>query len=203
MKTEVLKNFIVLEGLDGSGTTTQLNNLYNTLLEGGIKCEKTFEPTDNEIGKLIRQILRKEINKEPKTISKLFTADRYEHIYGKNGIKENCEMGIYVICDRYLFSSLAYQSPECGYDFVKEINSYFPLPEYLFFIDVDVDTCQERINSRGEAVELFEASDYQKSVDNYYRKALDDFKDSGMKIFKIDGKQTPKEITKQIADLIR
>ncbi len=88
MKTEVLKNFIVLEGLDGSGTTTQLNNLYKALQKDNIAIEKTFEPTDDEIGKLIRRILRKEFSQDAKTISKLFIADRNEHIYGEKGIKE-------------------------------------------------------------------------------------------------------------------
>ena len=62
METNVLKNFIVLEGLDGSGTTTQLNNIINILNNENIHCYKTFEPTDSEIGELIRKILKKELS---------------------------------------------------------------------------------------------------------------------------------------------
>lgn len=203
MKTEVLKNFIVLEGLDGSGTTTQLNSLYNQLKDSNINAYKTFEPTDNKIGSLIRKVLRKEYSMEPKTISKLFVADRYEHIFGRDGIIEQTKNGNIVICDRYLFSSLAYQSPECDYDFVYNLNKDFPIPEYLFFIDVDVDTCQSRITKRGEEKELFENTDYQKKVLDFYNKALTEYKDSEMKIHRIDGKLSPEEITNIILETIR
>ncbi len=115
---EILKNFIVLEGLDGSGTTTQMNNLGEKYHKNGISHQLTMEPTDNHVGKLIRQVLEKEIEVEPETLAVLFSADRYEHIFGRKGIKELTENNTWIICDRYLFSSIAYQSLKCDRDWV-------------------------------------------------------------------------------------
>lgn len=203
MKTEVLKKFIVLEGLDGAGTTTQLHSITASLKRRGHSVYKTFEPTDQSIGRLIRDVLQHRISLEPKSTSKLFVADRYEHIYGADGIKQHLENGEYVLCDRYLFSSLAYQSPDCGFDFVYSINCEYPLPEYLFFISTPVEICQERLNKRGDAKELFDAKEFQTLVDSNYRLALDRYKDSQMKVFIIDGTKSPDEITNEIVDIIR
>ncbi|QEN03273.1 dTMP kinase [Thiospirochaeta perfilievii] len=203
MKTEVLKNFIVLEGLDGAGTTTQLNSLTAKLIEDNLTVFKTFEPTDQNIGRLIRSVLQKKISLEAKTISKLFVADRYEHIYGKDGIIEHLDNGEYVICDRYLFSSLAYQSPDCDFDFVYNINKDYPLPEYLFFISTPVEVCQERLDKRGDEKELFDAKEFQKQVVSFYNKALEIYKDSGINIQIIDGNKSPNDITNEILNIIR
>ncbi|MGL1891709.1 MAG: dTMP kinase [Spirochaetaceae bacterium] len=202
METEVLKKFIVLEGLDGSGTTTQLKRLSEALISSNETVFTTFEPTDGAIGKLIRSVLQKKVSLEPKSISKLFVADRYEHIYGQNGIIEHLNNNNYVVCDRYLFSSLAYQSPECGFDFVKTINNY-PLPEHLFFISVPVEICQERINIRGEAKELFDAKEYQTKVNDQYLKAINSYKNTAMNVHIIDGTKTPENITNEILNKIR
>ncbi|MBN2617058.1 MAG: dTMP kinase [Spirochaetales bacterium] len=203
MQTEVLNNFIVLEGLDGSGTTTQLKKIEEKLSEMGKTVFSTCEPTKNEIGKLIRSVLQKKIVMDPVTVSRLFVADRNEHIYGINGIKERTKRGEIVVSDRYLFSSLAYQSPQCGFDFVKIINSDFPLPEYLFFISTPVKECQERIHKRGDEKELFDDADYQQKVDDNYRKAIELYKNSGVKIFIIDGLKSIENITNEIIDIIR
>lgn len=203
MKTEVLKNFIVLEGLDGSGTTTQLKKVNEALINDGKTVFRTFEPTDGPIGKLIRSVLQHKFTMTPKTVSKLYATDREEHIYGKEGILEQLNNNNVVLCDRYLFSSLAYQSPECGFDFVININSDYPLPEHLFFISVPVEICQQRIELRGDAKELFDAKEYQERVNSDYKKALDYYKDTAIKIHIIDGTKTPENITNEIMGLIR
>lgn len=203
METEVLKKFIVLEGLDGAGTTTQLHNVAKELINCNKTVYKTFEPTDGSIGRLIRSVLQKKVSLEPKSTSKLYDADRFEHIYGENGIKSHLKKDEYVICDRYLFSSLAYQSPECGFDFVYNMIKDYPLPEHLFFFSTPVEVCQERINKRGDAKELFDAKEYQTIVNSKYKIALEKFKDSDMKIHIIDGTDTPENITNEIMKLIR
>ena len=78
---EVLENFIVLEGLDGSGTTTQLNLLGAALEKAGKRVFTTCEPSPLPTGQLIRRILGKEITTEPETLARLFSADRFEHLY--------------------------------------------------------------------------------------------------------------------------
>lgn len=203
MEREVLKKFIVLEGLDGSGTTTQLKRLSKELTSIGSTVYPTFEPTEGPIGKMARNILQMKISLEPKSVSKVFAADRYEHIYGKGGIIENLNEGRMVICDRYLFSSLAYQSPECGFDFVYKTNSDYPLPEHLIFLSVPVEVCQSRLDKRGETEELFDAEEFQIKVDKNYHKAMEIYSDTKMKIHLIDGTKTPTDITNEIMEIIR
>ena len=83
----IIKNFIVFEGIDGAGTTTQTKLLGNALKNSITTCE----PTDAEIGRFIRLILKKEIAIDKESLAYLFVADRAEHLFGKNGIVEKCE----------------------------------------------------------------------------------------------------------------
>jgi len=197
MKSEVLKNFIVLEGLDGSGTTTQLKNLHEIFVLNGRKCHITSEPTDHFIGKYIRKLLSKKKEINPATLSFLFAADRNEHIYNKlYGIKVKLKEG-FVICDRYIYSSLAYQTYSCSFDFVFSLNKYFPLPEYLFYIDVPVDICQKRIEKR-KKTDFFEKLETQRIVKKNYFKAIEFYKKTGVKTHIIDGRNTVTAITEKI-----
>ena len=108
----ILKNFIVLEGIDGAGTSTQLNLLKNRLSPE--KTVYTAEPTTLSTGRFLRSVLRGDEKLTPETTAFLFAADRQEHVYGTGGIVESCTSGKLVISDRYVFSSLAYQSITCG-----------------------------------------------------------------------------------------
>ena len=80
---EILKNYWVLEGLDGAGTTTQLKNLEKYLDDKGTKVFRTAEPTVYETGRFIRKVLGGEIKVPQSTIAYLFAADRDNHIYIK------------------------------------------------------------------------------------------------------------------------
>ena len=107
----VLKKFIVLEGIDGAGTSTQIKRLVQTNPD---KYIATAEPTSGPTGKFLRQMLAGDFKVDERTNAYLFAADRCEHIFGKGGVKELCESGKTVVSDRYFFSSLAYQSVSCG-----------------------------------------------------------------------------------------
>ncbi|MCK5672502.1 MAG: dTMP kinase [Spirochaetales bacterium] len=188
-KKEIIKNFIVFEGLDGAGTTTQANfleekyNLYN------IPCVNSCEPTRGFIGKAIREVLSGDIKVASGTIAKLFVSDRHEHIYNpENGVIGRCKAGDFVISDRYLFSSLAYQSLDYGFDKVFELNSSFPLPEHLFFLDVPPEVCQQRLSSR-DSLEIYEDKDLQDRILTNYKKSLDIYKNTGINIHILDGTQ--------------
>ena len=196
----ILKKFIVLEGLDGSGTTTQLKMLKQSFDERKIDSFPTMEPTDGVIGKLIRDALRKNIVLDNKTLALLFAADRNEHIYGKNGVMEQLKKDKWVLCDRYLFSSIAYQSLACNRNWVVEVND-FPLPEYLFFITTTPDECQKRMENRDKK-ELFEDIKLQESILENYNYGIDIFKKSKMKIFYIDGEESPEAINEKICKIL-
>ena len=197
-----IKNFIVLEGLDGCGTTTQTALLAEKLEKAGIPSVSTNEPTNLSIGRFIRSVLQKKKSVDPFTLALLFSADRNEHVYGKNGIAEHTEAGKMVICDRYLFSSLAYQSLFMDYETVAELNRYYPLPEYLFYIDLSPEECQERMAARGEEAELFERLELQRKIEANYKKTLALLSGSEMKTIIIDGRSPIQEIHRQICKVL-
>ena len=197
-----VKNFIVLEGLDGCGTTTQTALLEKKLEERGIKAYSTKEPTDGSIGRFIRSVLQKKESVDPFTLALLYSADRNEHVFGKDGIIEQTEVGKKVICDRYFFSSLAYQSLFIDYDTVAALNRFYPLPEYLFYIDLSPEECQKRMVARGEETELFERLELQKKIEANYKKSLSLLTGSDMKIVVIDGRASKQDIHNQICKIL-
>jgi dTMP kinase len=197
----VLKNFIVLEGLDGAGTTTQAELLHERYAERGIRAVLTREPTDHAAGLVIRKILRKETFALPQTLAYLFAADRNEHIHGPGGIRDMTEQGCRVISDRYLFSSLAYQSVDCGWDLVRTLNDLFPLPEILIFLDIPPREGEKRLQSRPER-EIFEFEDFQTRAAAGYKRALREYAASGMRILSMDATQTPQAIHEAIWNFI-
>ena len=199
---KTIKNFIVLEGLDGCGTTTQTALLAEKLEKAGIQAVSTNEPTNLSIGRFIRSVLQKKESVDPFTLALLFSADRNEHVYGKNGIVEHTEAGKMVICDRYLFSSLAYQSLFMDYETVADLNRYYPLPEYLFYIDLSPEECQERMAARGEEAELFERLELQRKIEANYKKTLALLSGSKMKTIIIDGRSPIQEIHRQICKVL-
>src|ERR1041385_8108335 len=102
--------FIALEGIDGSGKSTQTKLLTEKLTGQGHRVYSTFEPTDNQIGKMIRSIFRGEVKADHRVIAGLFVADRLDHLLNEDyGIVKKLAEGYTVICDRYCFSSYAYQ----------------------------------------------------------------------------------------------
>lgn len=197
-KTEIIKNFIVFEGLDGAGTTTQANLLEEKYNYFNKPCINSCEPTKGFIGKAIREVLSGDKKVADGTIAKLFVSDRHEHIYNpEDGIINQCKSGKFVISDRYLFSSLAYQSLDYGFENVLALNSTFPLPEHLFFLDVPADICQQRLSSR-DLIEIYEDHALQENILTNYKKSLDLYSDSDMNIHVLDGTLDKYELGKII-----
>ena len=195
----ILKNFIVFEGIDGAGTSTQIKKICE---KNPQKFFQTAEPTSLETGKFLRRMLGGEFSVDEKTNSFLFAADRAEHLYGKNGIIEQINNGKTVISDRYLFSSLAYQSISCGKELPKLLNSTFPLPEILFFFEIDPEISLKRVDSRNEKKEIYEKLDLQKKIAAEYEKIISKYEagsaESGMKIIRVDATKSIEEIAEFI-----
>ena len=204
---EILENFAVFEGIDGSGTTTQLNILENFFLSNHDRLSlppfyKTFEPTDGSIGRLIRSGLRKDIELRAETIAMLFAADRNEHIFGAGGITEHCGRGELVVSDRYVLSSLVYQGITCGDELPAALNRSFPGPELLLFFDIDPETAQKRIAGR-EIKEIYEFLDFQIQVRRRYKTLLSQFSADGVRIEIIDASKPPEEVAGEVWELIQ
>ena len=148
--------FIVFEGIDGSGKTTQ-----SKILAKKIDAFWTYEPSDNNIGKFIREILSGNIKVDDKTLALLFAADRIEHTkLIKERLKEKD-----VVCDRYLYSSIAYQSV-AGVDenFIDSINRYALKPDIVFLLVVDIETALKRVKTN----DIFEKKDFLEKVQSKY-----------------------------------
>lgn len=195
----LLKNFIVFEGIDGAGTSTQIKKLVESNPE---KYEATAEPTTGETGKFLRRMLGGEFKVDEKTNAYLFAADRCEHIYGKNGVIETINKGKTVVSDRYFFSSMCYQSISCGEELPELLNSPFPLPEILFFFEINPEISLARVTSRGEKKEIYEKIDLQKKIADQYERIISKYEknaaETGMKIIRIDAAKSIEEITAEI-----
>lgn len=152
--------FIAVEGLDGSGKSTQARIISQRLNELSVPNVCDFEPTDGKIGRQIREILSGKQKADARTMALLFAADRIEHITGENGILKNLCKGTSVISDRYYFSSYAYQMTDMPLEWVMSINSQAKLlakPDCHIFIDVSPEACLERIyNNRKTTADIFE-----------------------------------------------
>ena len=164
--------FIVFEGIDGSGKSSQVFHLKSYLESEGHKVYTTFEPTDNEIGKMIRAILKGDTNANQLTIAALFAADRLHHILNeKDGILKKLDEGYIVLSDRYYFSSYAYHSMYVDMDWVIEINkksAELLKPDLNIFIDLAAEAAMQRIEQNRIGTEMYETREMlQKVYDNY------------------------------------
>lgn len=197
---KTVKNFLVFEGLDGSGTTTQAKMLRDYYMQkNNISCELTCEPTETFIGEAVREILRGERTTAPGTLAKLFAVDRHNHLYNpEDGILAGVERGLKLICDRYLFSSLAYQSIDRPFEEVWELNRYFPLPEDLVFLDISPEEGNRRMDKRGNPREVYEKTELQEEIRENYYHVFSLYRNSNMRIHIFDGSLPQEELAENI-----
>ncbi len=197
--------FIVFEGIDGSGKSTQLKMLAEALRENGIKCVETLEPTYGTVGVVLHDILSGKKKADPKVTAALFVADRLDHLTNaENGVIKMLEEGITVICDRYYFSSYAYQSVEVPSEWVIEANKLAAetlRPDYTLFIDVSPKVAMERISNNRETTEIYETEERLTAVREGYFKAFERMKnEEKIKIF--NGDKQVSEIAEEIKKFV-
>ncbi len=173
--------FIVLEGVDGAGTTTQTKLLAGALRGRGLPITTTREPSDGPIGGLIRQILTGRVvvpgisGARPSswsTMAALFAADRLDHLEAT--IHPNLMDGVTVISDRYDHSSVAYQSVTAGGEpetvaWVRELNRHARRPDLTIVLDVSPDEAARRRKERAAGREIYDATELQQQLAEFYR----------------------------------
>ncbi|MDR3167677.1 MAG: dTMP kinase [Treponema sp.] len=202
----IFRNFVVFEGGDGSGTSTQIELLrgrFGSAPGGGLPALfTTFEPTDTPIGRILREALRGTLSLQPETIARLFAADRNEHLFGAGGIRERCLGGELVVSDRYVPSSLAYQGIDCGEDLPACLNRDFPLPELLLFFDVDPDIALKRLEQR-PGRDLYEHRELQIRVRERYKALLPAYAAGGVRLEYLDAGKPVEEVAEEVWRILR
>jgi len=193
----LLPGFIVLEGIDGTGTTTQLARLGQRLRGLGRAASIGCEPTPGPVGRLIREALAGRFQATPDTVARLFATDRGEHLYGLGGVAERLEAGELVVSDRYLFSSLAYQGLTCDPALPEALNEAFPLPELLLYFTLAPEVAVGRMASRRE-LDIYENLAFQRRVAEAYESVIDSFEGLGMRIARIDAARSPDEVEEAV-----
>ena len=194
--------FIVFEGIDGAGKTTQIKLLCQALEAKKIPFVTTVEPTDLPTGKNLRRVLSGELSITPEEMAELFAADRIAHNTDSDkGIEKMLSEGYSVISDRYYYSSLAYQGSELGYDKVASLNLDNPMirrPDLCVFLDLTPEKSLERIGNRGEKTEIYENYDYLTRTRTMFFDVFQRLRTKGENIAVIDASGSVGEVSDRV-----
>ncbi|MCI9649798.1 dTMP kinase [Oscillibacter sp.] len=181
MSGQTTGRFLALEGIDGSGKSTQLQLLLERLRARGVECRGTREPSDGPVGAMVRQILTGRVTADHRVIAGLFAADRLDHLVNRrDGILEQVRSGVTVVTDRYYFSSYAYHSVDVDMDWVIDSNrlsAELLRPDATIFLDVPVRRALERIGQNRSHTELFEKEDRLTATREKYLEAFERLRD--------------------------
>ncbi|MGA3121240.1 MAG: dTMP kinase [Polyangiaceae bacterium] len=170
---------VVLEGIDGAGTTTHVARLADRLRTRGVAVRATREPSDGPVGTLVRQVLTGRLvvpgGRAPgwATMALLFAADRMDHV--ESEIEPFILEGGVIVSDRYDASSLAYQSVSSGagaveaVEWIRLLNRHVRRPDLTIVLDVSPEIAAERRASRGDAAQLYDQSEVQRALALFYR----------------------------------
>ena len=192
--------FIVFEGIDGAGKTTQIRLLAERLRAEGRQVAITAEPTTSTTGKMLREALS---GRDPRTASEmaaLFVLDRINHNVGEGGIEQLLAEGVDVICDRYYYSSLAYQGSQTDFEWVKAMNLNCPdirRPDICIFLDLEPGESLKRIRSNrtSDEIEIYETEEILGAVRDKFLAVLDTI---GDKVAVIDAAYPIDEVAERV-----
>lgn len=196
---------IVIEGLDGAGTTTQTRRLVEHLNQHGTRAHATREPSDGPVGKLIREMLTGHHAIEGQKISQstfglLFAADRLDHI--QREVDPAIAAGITVVSDRWYHSSLAYQGTGADRDWIATLNARARKPDLTLFLHVRPEVAAARRAAARRQEELFEQLQMQIEVDAGYKATIAELAAQGERIETLDGEQTEDQVFDAILKLV-
>ena len=200
------KLFIVLEGIDSSGKTTQAQLLKKYFLSNEEKAVISSEPSNGIIGNIIRQALKQRIifsrdrNSFDDQMAYLFAADRHDHLYNDiDGVFKSIQDNYHVISTRYYFSSLAYNcETEERFAFIKKLNERFPNPDLTIYLDIPIEVSLKRLEDRS-LKEVYETKAKLSKVRERYQRI---FKNYDGRAITIDGTQKLTDIHQQIVEFV-
>ncbi len=198
--------FIVFEGIDGAGKTTQANMLRDYFTSLGEQAVLSPEPSSGPVGNLIRSTLKNRVifNRDSQKFNEqmayLFAADRYDHLYNEiDGVFKLIADGFYVLITRYYFSSLAYNGHKPGvFELVKQLNQRFPNPDLVIYIDIPIEVSDKRLRKRS-LKEVYETESQLLRVRKAYHHIFEQYEDL---LLTVDGRSEKEVIHRQIIDFI-
>ncbi len=198
--------FVVFEGIDGSGTTTQSKRAADWLRARSVRVVETFEPTDGIIGRVIRQALSCEWpgcegqELAPELFALLFATDRLDHVNGK--IVPTLERGEWVVSDRCYLSSFAYQSVGCDLDWVRSLNRHVRRADLTVLLDVDAEAAYERFAGERRRREVFETVDKMAAIRENYLNIADVLRAEGDRIVTLDAAPSADDVALQVQNAL-
>ena len=199
--------FIVFEGIDGAGKTTQVNLLAQNLASLGREVSLSAEPTTLATGKAIRRALSGEEKKSECEMAAMFVLDRIAHnINSETGIRALTERGIDVISDRYYYSSLAYQGTATDYEWVKAMNINSPeirRPDLCIYLDLLPEQSLERISRGRESFEIYENLEKLTAVRAKFLSVVEDLRRDGESIYVVNAARAAEDIAKEIFEIVK
>jgi dTMP kinase len=200
-----VSRLIVLEGLDGAGTTTQTRRLVEHLNARGVKAYGTREPSDGPVGRLIREMLTGQHAIADEKLSQgtfglLFAADRLDHL--QREVEPKLRDGVLVVSDRWYHSSLAYQGTGADRDWITRLNERARRPDLTIFLEVDPEVAAKRRAAARRSEELFENLRMQQEVDAGYKATITELRAQGERIEILDGEQTEDQVFSAIVALV-
>ena len=191
---------IVIEGIDGSGSTTQSDMLLQWLGRAGIPSTFTREPSKGPIGGALRLHIVKRLELGgPHAEALAFAADRMDHLASE--IEPALARGITVVADRYYLSSLAYQALSCDLAWLREINRFALRPDLTVFLSVPVDVGVARFSSRATRERFEEDRDELARIAGTYDAAIEAIRADGEEVQVVDGTRTPAEVHAEVVRL--
>lgn len=198
--------FIVFEGIDGAGKTTQIELLEKRLKEAGRSVYRTAEPTESATGGLLRDALAGLTPRSACEMAALFTVDRIFHnVNPASGIQKMLEAGVDVICDRYYYSTLAYQGSEIKGDWAFDMNLNCPdirRPDVCLFLDLTPEQSLERISKGRVTQEIYENRQKLEQVRSKFYKVFDRLGEEE-RIIILDASRSIEEIADQIFSIVK
>ncbi len=200
--------FVVLEGLDGAGTTTQARLLADALRDEGRTVHVTAEPSGGPVGALVRQVLNRRIGGrdgapfDAAALALLFAADRLDHAAVE--IAPKLAAGVDVVSDRFTLSSLAYQGLSVGdLGWVEAVNGRAPAPDVTVFLRVRPEIGLRRRHAASLDREIFEVAAFQRRVAESYERCIARLREAGQAVVVLDGERPIAEVARAIRDEVR
>jgi dTMP kinase len=199
---------LVLEGLDGAGTTTQARILGERLAAEGRSVHVTAEPSRGPVGALVRQVLTRRVvgddgdGFDPAALALLFAADRLDHHAVE--IAPKLAQGIDVVSDRYALSSLAYQGLATGdMGWIEAVNGRAPSADLTVFLRARPEIALRRRRAASLDREIFEVSSFQRRVARSYDRAIDRLRAAGQVVVEVDGEAPVEVVARAVWTAVR